>query len=1032
MSDRIVGRVHKIDVRENAKMKVYYESRRDLHTGLFNKSYSHLYISSYIHDNPDKKAAIIIIDIDNFKLVNDQLGHLFGDEVLRNVAKELKTCCYAGDIVGRIGGDEFIICIKDYKRIEQVTECVSRVCSAISSIYVGEQNNFTLSASCGIALFPDHGNDIDTLFSNADKALFYVKNSSKNGYAFFDFENEAITNSLNEQKNASDYTTFNKANVKDHDIFSYELTELAFNLMEDSKDVDSTINLLLRTLAEHYNLSIIAIREITENSHELEYIYEYMNDNYEKRLGTRWNYSDDGWTRLLTHYTNGYYIYHSTEDTISSDTVDTEHIYNVKTVLEIPVYTNNSFLGCVDFLSVDDYIEWKPEDIATLKMFCRILSSYLLNMRAFKKTTNLLEQINAIDSLTGFMKYDNFIKTIKNYIDHNDDPNKGLAIIYSDIRHFEAINDKYGFDMGNSLIEYFSGTIKDAGDVIFAACRVYSDNIVTATAYDNKYDHNAFIKHVSDHNHMVEEELQRRFLDQHIVINTGIFITHDTKDIDIEIAISNANMARKRAKTLESEDAILFTPDIIDSVVTQMELSSSLPHAIDNGELQVYYQPKIECGSEKVIGAEALIRWIKPDGTFIYPDQFIPLFETNGLIVEVDYFVYKNVFEHIRQRLDNNLPVVPISMNVSRIHLISDGIVDYIKTLFDEYKIPPELIEFELTENIYIKNMHAVLPLIEQLRSMGIKISMDDFGSGHSSLNELNSLPIDILKLDKVFMKDTLNEKQQIILSSIVEMAKKLNIAVLCEGVETPNQNEFLRKIGCDMVQGYYYSKPLCEEDFVEYIKNHLNEAIQYIHFSFDNTLLDDSNKYEGKFIGDGVTFSDGPANTTALHFAGGEHGHNIVELPPEIYPLSNYTITMWFKEDEEQLCSALMYTSFYRGYSSIVPRSSDLKSMFRLKDMSIDSSLRTDAAGILSPRRDIWNFIAVSYNYRTKTSSLFLNGIPAGKYVNAPMLKEPMRILLGGDVYRDSFKGSIADLRIYNQELSPIEILYSFNQLNR
>lgn len=636
------------------------------------------------------------------------------------------------------------------------------------------------------------------------------------------------------------------------------------------------------------------------------------------------------------------------------------------------------------------------------------------------------------DSLTGLLKYEQFIKKVTEYITTNKDPEKGLAIVYSDIRFFKFINEKYGYSVGNSLLQYFADTIKNGSSMTFAACRVYSDNIVSAVSYNNSRSPQDFSDIISNHNHAVEAELQKRFLDQNLIINTGIFIANDTTGLDAEIAISNANLARKRAKATEAYDAVLFTPEMMNSLMMQMELSSRLPSAIKNGELTVFYQPKIECGSEKVIGAEALIRWIKPDGKFIYPDQFIPLFESNGLIVEVDYFVYRKVFEHIKKRLDNNLPVVPISMNVSRVHLSSDGIIEYVKGLFEEYQIPSELIEFELTENIYIEDMHSVLPLINEFRSMGIKVSMDDFGSGYSSLNELNNLPIDVLKLDRVFMTDSLNDKQQIVLSSIIEMAKKLNIAVLCEGVENTGQNEFLRKIGCDMVQGYYYSKPLPESDYVEYIKNRMTETTKYIRFSFDNTLMDDSDTYEGRIIGEGIQFADGPANTFGVHFDGGQFATNVIELPTSVYPLSNYTITMWFKEDVEQMWTSLMYTSFAEGFSSIVPHAFDLKAMFRIKDTTSNSPEWTDAGSVLAPRRNVWNFIAVSYNYRTQTSSLFLNGLPAGKFENAPILGEPMRVLLGGDVYKDSFRGTIADLRIYNQELSPIEILYAFNEFGQ
>ena len=244
MNDRVIGRVHKIDIRKNAKAKVYYESRRDLLTGLLNKGYTHSYIDNYIKENSDSKAAIIIIDIDNFKLVNDHLGHLFGDEVIRNVAKALTKCCSTNGIIGRVGGDEFVVFLKNYSQPEQVSAIAKQICSSISAIYVGEQNHFTLSASIGIALFPEHGHDLNTLFDNADKALFHTKKNGKDGFSFFDPKNEDILNALNTERATVGYTTFDNTNISKSDSVGYELTDLAFKLMDDSRDVDSTINLL--------------------------------------------------------------------------------------------------------------------------------------------------------------------------------------------------------------------------------------------------------------------------------------------------------------------------------------------------------------------------------------------------------------------------------------------------------------------------------------------------------------------------------------------------------------------------------------------------------------------------------------------------------------------------------------------------------------------------------------------------------------------------------------------------------------------
>ena len=1029
MNNRLKGRVHKINVR-NRKTKPNHESKYDSLTGLYTKEYFRECIDKFILEHKDKRSALIVVDVDNFKVVNENLGTAFGDEVLRSIAKALNSCLAPNDFVGRIGGDEFTIFIKKYIDKEQIIRTISKICARISCIYTGELEDYNLSVTCGIALFPTDGNSVNDLYDNACKALVYAKDIAQLDYSFYQDDIPAMVNAPFNNHNPNDYTTFNNYKTTTYDKYGYKLTDMAFTLMEDTKDVDSTINLLLHTLADHFDLSIIFIRQVTDKPRQLECIYECVTGNYNRLLGSKCNYTVEEWDNLINHYEDGYFIFNDFSHLPNELRKTSPFVNNVKTVLEIPIYNNSTFTGTVEFVSITKHKTWTDEDITTLKMFCRILSSYLLSMRTLKKTEDLVAQLTNRDTLTGLMKYDTFVKTVKDFAMSNTDPNIGIAIVYSDIKYFKAINDKYGYAVGDSLLDYFANTVKDSGEYTFAACRLFSDNIITAGTYLNSLDPNEFVKIIDNYNRKTEQELQKRFFDKRIIINSGIYICHDTKSLDVEVAISNSNLARKKTKNTDSTEPILFTSDMINNLLQQMELCSNLHTAIKNEELKVYFQPKIECGSEKVIGAEALVRWFKPDGTCVYPDSFIPLFESNGLIVEVDYYVYKKVFEFLRKRLNDELPVVPISMNVSRAHLVSEDIFEYIKTLFDTYQIPPELVEFELTENIYIENVNAVLPLINKMRTLGVKISMDDFGAGHSCLNELNSLPLDTLKLDKVFMSENLNDRQQIILSSIIEMAKKLNIAVLCEGVENDSQNEFLRRIGCDMVQGYYYSRPLSENDFVEYIKTRLSANVNYTHFTFDNSLWDDKSQFQGVLLGSDIRYITGPANMPALYFNGGPASTNVIELPTNIYPISNYTITMWFKEDEDQIGSSLLYTSFEHGYSNIIPHNEDYKALFRIKEVTGEETPWTDAHGVVAPKKNVWNFLAASYNYRTRTSNIYINGLPAGRFANAPILGEPIRILLGGDIYNNCFKGAIADLRIYDQELSSTEILYIFNSL--
>lgn len=423
------------------------------------------------------------------------------------------------------------------------------------------------------------------------------------------------------------------------------------------------------------------------------------------------------------------------------------------------------------------------------------------------------------DSLTNLLKYEYFFSNLKDIIEANrNNPDFKLAIICSDIRHFKYLNDTYGYNRGDELIRMYSEFTKSDHPYYLGTCRVYSDNFIIAANIGTMNEEN-FYKEIDKRNKHFEELIKPYFSNSRVMLNTGAYILRDTFNEDLETAISNANYARKESKKFNTDKCVQFSNEMMNDIIFKMEISALFPKAIETREIKVFFQPKVDSCTRKIIGAEALVRWIKPDGTFVYPDQFIPLFESNGMVVELDYFVYCEVFKYIKARLDLGLTVVPISMNISRVHFKDDELIIFIENLLEKYKIPTEYIEFELTESIYINNIESVLPFVNKMRSLGIKISMDDFGSGYSSLNLLNNLPIDVLKLDKVFLSnDNLSKNQRIIISCVISMAKQLDIKVLCEGVENKLQSDFLSTAGCDMFQGYYFSKPICEKDFNKYM----------------------------------------------------------------------------------------------------------------------------------------------------------------------------------------------------------------------
>jgi EAL domain-containing protein (putative c-di-GMP-specific phosphodiesterase class I) len=279
---------------------------------------------------------------------------------------------------------------------------------------------------------------------------------------------------------------------------------------------------------------------------------------------------------------------------------------------------------------------------------------------------------------------------------------------------------------------------------------------------------------------------------------------------DIMTFIDNANIARKSVKGNSTTICKFYDVEMQNKIKKEIEITNSMEGALKNKEFLVFLQPKVNLGDNKLVGAEALVRWERGNHTVLPPNDFIPLFEKNGFILQLDFYIYEEVCKLIHHWITEGMPVVPISVNVSRVHLNDEHFVEKVKRLVNKYFIPPKYIELELTESMFLNNTEIAISTMKELRKLGFGVSIDDFGAGYSSLNLLKDMTTDVLKLDKEFFRQgDMQKEEQIIVSSIISMAKQLNMKVLSEGVETKMQSDFLKSISCDMAQGYLYAKPM-------------------------------------------------------------------------------------------------------------------------------------------------------------------------------------------------------------------------------
>ncbi len=382
------------------------------------------------------------------------------------------------------------------------------------------------------------------------------------------------------------------------------------------------------------------------------------------------------------------------------------------------------------------------------------------------------------------------------------------SIISIDINKFNVLNDYYSREIGDKVLQFVASVLIHHQGERGIVARIEADHFLMLLATQDE-------KIIRQELNMISNEttnFTNEDISIHIKLSYGICFIQE-EDLSITKAIDYAEMARRKGKN-ESRMITFFDANIKDIFLQEREIEDSMEKSLANGEFLVYYQPQYDMITEKVIGAEGLIRWIHPTLGFMNPGEFIPLFEKNGFVIEIDFFVLEETCKMLRKRLDAHEFVVPISVNQSRIHINDIHYQDRLEAIISKYDIPKSLLKLEITETSLIADTN-LREVIRELKAHGYIISMDDFGSGYSSLTLLNSVQFDVLKIDKGLLEDMIqSERTRHMLKHLMEMAKDLNTQVICEGVEKTAEAEFIQSVGCRYAQGFLYAKPMASKDF--------------------------------------------------------------------------------------------------------------------------------------------------------------------------------------------------------------------------
>lgn len=380
-------------------------------------------------------------------------------------------------------------------------------------------------------------------------------------------------------------------------------------------------------------------------------------------------------------------------------------------------------------------------------------------------------------------------------------------VMVADITNFHTVNHIYGLEAGDELLARLENILISWPNMQLCH-RAFADLFLGLFFLDDGTD----IRDIMGGNDIKIQAFLDEWRMQHPACSLKVACgVCQVEGGALAGVINNANAARKRAKKYLSTKAVLYDEVIQKQTAAQYEVESEIYRALQENRFCFYLQPKVDLLSGEIIGAEALARRIKKDEGVIFPDAFLEAMERSGAITELDQIICRQVCTFLSDRLRNGLPVVPVSVNLSRLHIQDPAAADKLHAIAKEHHVPPELLEFELTETIFLEEFPGAKRLIDQLRAYGYKVSIDDFGSGYAGINIWQELNFDYLKMDRVFLSDnpSLKERNEVLVPNIINIAQRLHVQVLCEGVETEEQCLYLLKLGCTAVQGFIFSKPV-------------------------------------------------------------------------------------------------------------------------------------------------------------------------------------------------------------------------------
>lgn len=442
-----------------------------------------------------------------------------------------------------------------------------------------------------------------------------------------------------------------------------------------------------------------------------------------------------------------------------------------------------------------------PLLIAAMVLAVMFAAAFVASLIVIHRLKASSSELKSTDMMTGLYNRDGFIRASDRVLESLSASGAGAAMLVLDVDGIGKINTMFGPEVGDGVVKGFAENIKSICGDDYICGRVDTDDFAVLLTYHNS---EAIAEFIARFEAGLEKCFEGTTLSERVDYYAGIAVYDGCDDV-----LTLYNKANLCLITKEGGRVTWFTSEMEQRMVENELLRTEMMEALEQGQFELYYQPKISFRTGEIMGVEALIRWHHPSKGFVPPSAFVPLAEQTGFITKIDEWGLRTACQQSIKWQELGLPPVKISVNMSQAQFHRTDVVSTVTNVLKETGLDPSLLEIEVTETMAMQDIERTVNILGRIRSMGVSISMDDFGSGYSSLSSLKTIPLDILKIDRSLVCDLdENDVSKQITGAIVDLGKAMQLIILAEGVETQEQCRFLTEIGCDMAQGYFYSKP--------------------------------------------------------------------------------------------------------------------------------------------------------------------------------------------------------------------------------